>query len=63
MSGATVDTKVAAEWLGCHPKVLERLARQGRAPVTPIRVGARWRWPTAPLLRLLDGDQGDAERR
>lgn len=36
-----------------------RLAREGRAPVRPIRLGRRIRWPTAAVVALLAGAERD----
>jgi hypothetical protein len=52
----TLSTAQAAELLGCAAKTLERAARRGDAPVTPIHVGRLWRWPTRPLLALIHAD-------
>jgi hypothetical protein len=49
----TLDTPQAAELLGCGPDHLWALAREGSAPVEPLRLGRKLRWPTAQLLELL----------
>ncbi len=50
---ATVDTREAAAWLGVHSECLYDAAKAGTAPVVPLRVGRRLRWPTALLLEAL----------
>jgi excisionase family DNA binding protein len=52
----TLSTEQAAELLGVGVDHLWRLARDGEAPVTPLRLGHRLRWPTSSLLRLLGMD-------
>lgn len=52
----TVDTRVAADWLGISPDHLWALVRNDDPPITPLRVGRKLRWPTAPLLVLLGID-------
>lgn len=46
-------TEQAAELLDCSPDTLWKLAREGTAPIEPLRLGRALRWPTAPLLALL----------
>lgn len=43
----------AAPLLGISVDHLWALAREGCAPVEPLRLGRVLRWPTAPLLTLL----------
>lgn len=50
---AALDTKEAADLLGCSADLLWKLAREGDAPVEPVRLGRALRWPTARLLELL----------
>lgn len=50
---AALTTDQAAELLGVSPDLLWRLARDGEAPVEPLRLGRVIRWPTAALLDLL----------
>lgn len=49
----TLSTHQAAELLGVGVDHLWRLAREGTAPVEPLRLGRALRWPTPPLLHLL----------
>lgn len=49
----TLDTETAAELLGVSRGTLWASARDGDAPVEPIRVGRRLRWPTRKILDLL----------
>lgn len=49
----TLSTKDAAALYGCSTDVLYELAARGEAPVQPLRLGSRLRWPTAPLLATL----------
>ena len=49
----TITTEEAAKILGVGKWLLYDLARQGRAPVTPLRLGRTLRWPTARLLAAL----------
>jgi predicted DNA-binding transcriptional regulator AlpA len=48
-----LTTYEAAELLGTTPGTLWRLAREGSAPVQPLRLGRMLRWPTRPILELL----------
>jgi len=57
----TLSTADAAELLGVCGKTLERSARNGTAPVEPIRVGRCLRWPTAPIVKLLGLAEETAE--
>lgn len=50
---ATVDTREAAAWLGVNYETLLDAANDGTAPVAPLRIGRRFRWPTALLLEAL----------
>ena len=50
---AVLDTVEAAELLNITRDHLWALARQGIAPVQPLRLGRSLRWPTRPLLELL----------
>ncbi len=43
----------AASLLGVSTDHLWSMARDGTAPVAPLRLGRSYRWPTAPLLTLL----------
>ncbi|MGI8631610.1 MAG: helix-turn-helix domain-containing protein [Solirubrobacterales bacterium] len=46
----TLSTAEAAEILGVGVDCLWALARSGTAPVAPLRLGRRLRWPTAAVL-------------
>lgn len=46
-------TEQAAELLDISPDTLWRLAREGTAPVEPLRLGRALRWPTRRILELL----------
>lgn len=48
-----LDTETAADLLGISADTLWRLAREGEAPIEPLRLGRALRWPTARLLDLL----------
>ncbi len=48
------DSKRAAEWLSCHPKTLERHAREGRVP-GHFRLG-RWYFFQSELEAWLRSD-------
>jgi hypothetical protein len=52
-----LTTKEAAQLLGIGQDHLWALAREGTAPVQPLKLGRIYRWPTGPLLALagLDG--------
>lgn len=57
----TLDTPQAAELLGIGADHLWKMAREGTAPVEPLRLGRKLRWPTARLFDLLGIDhQEDA---
>lgn len=55
----TLTTERAAELLGVSRGTLWAAARDGDAPVEPIKVGRALRWPTRPILELL-GLDGEA---
>jgi excisionase family DNA binding protein len=52
-----LTTAEAAELLGVGVDHLWMLAREGTAPVQPLKLGRIYRWPTGALLALagLDG--------
>lgn len=50
---ATLDTAQAADLLGCSRDHLWKLAREGTAPIEPLRLGSSLRWPTARLAAVL----------
>jgi len=52
----TLSTEQAAEVLGCGVDHLWKLAREGGAPVEPLRLGHRLRWPTVAVLRSIGID-------
>lgn len=52
----TLSTAQAAELLGISVDLLGDLARADAAPVAPLRLGRRYRWPTARLFELLGLD-------
>jgi excisionase family DNA binding protein len=54
---AMLTTREAAELLGVGVDHLWALAREGTAPVQPVKLGRILRWPTGTLLALagLDG--------
>ena len=49
----TLSTEETADLYGCGVDHLWKLAREGRAPVEPLHLGSRLRWPTALVLRSL----------
>jgi len=49
-----VDSKAAADFLGLHPKTVERMARRGELPGHPVGAGERKRWRF--LLSELDAE-------
>lgn len=57
--GTSTDLVTAAAILGVGRTTAHALARAGRFPVPVIRVGRRYRVPTAPILRLLTLDPTD----
>lgn len=54
----TLTTAQAAEMLGVGRDHLWKLAREGTAPVDPLRLGSSLRWPTAKLAALLGVEFG-----
>jgi predicted DNA-binding transcriptional regulator AlpA len=52
----TLNTEQASQLLGVCRGALWAAARDGDAPVEPIRVGRALRWPTRPILDLLGLD-------
>lgn len=58
-SPPTLSTEQAAELLGVSRGALWAAARDGDAPVPPIRVGRCLRWPTRPVLVALGIEQSD----
>lgn len=58
----TLSTEEVAGMFGCGVDHLWRLAREGSAPVEPLRLGRKLRWPTAKVLASLglDPETGEA---
>ena len=52
----TLDIVSAARLLGIGRTTAYRLARHGQFPVPILRIGGRYKVPTAPLLTLLGVD-------
>jgi predicted DNA-binding transcriptional regulator AlpA len=48
-----LTSEETAELLGVSVDHLWALAREGTAPVEPLKLGRSYRWPTARLLALL----------
>ena len=59
----TLDTAQASRLLGVSKDLLWRLAREGTAPVEPLRLGSTLRWPTARLAAVLGVDPRTATER
>lgn len=51
----TVDLTTAGRALGLGRSKAHEMARAGEFPVPVLRLGTRWRVPTAELRRLLSG--------
>lgn len=51
-----LTTKATAGIYGVSVDTLWKLAREGKAPVEPIRLGRKLVWPTALVLRSLGLD-------
>ncbi len=58
-----LTTAEAASLLGVSVDHLWALARQGDAPVKPLKLGRVYRWPTARLLALAGLDPAPALTR
>lgn len=58
----TLSTAEAAEMFGCSTDTLYALVRQGAAPVRPLRLGSKLRWPTALVLDVLGIGPPDERR-
>jgi predicted DNA-binding transcriptional regulator AlpA len=52
----TLTTEQAAEIYGCGIDHLWKLAREGAAPVEPLRLGRSLRWPTVAVLSSIGLD-------
>lgn len=48
-----LTSEQVAEILGVGVDHVWAMAREGTAPIEPLRLGRSLRWPTAPLLQLL----------
>lgn len=60
---AVLTSEETAELLGVSVDHLWALAREGTAPIEPLRLGRAYRWPTAPLLVLLGLSPGSPATR
>lgn len=58
----TLDGHQTAELLGCSYWSLLEQVKRGDCPVVPLRLGRKYRWPTAAVLRLLGIDPLNDER-
>lgn len=56
----TLSTEQAAEVFGVSVDHLWGLVRIGAAPVEPLKLGKRLRWPTARVLAAVGLDVGDS---
>jgi Helix-turn-helix domain len=61
--GATTDRATAAAILGISRSAAYKLARRDAFPVPLLRIGTRYRVPTAPLLAALHLPSGDRRPR
>ena len=52
---AFYTTEEAAKILRYEPETLTGLARKGKAPVMPVKVGRRWLWPKGEIDKLAGG--------
>lgn len=52
----TLTTEQAAPIFGCGVDHLWKLARDGKAPVEPLRLGNKIMWPTARVLAAIGLD-------
>jgi hypothetical protein len=57
----TMSTAEAAEVFGVHVNHLWKLAREGRAPITPLKLGHALRWPTLAVLRCVGVEPGEED--
>jgi predicted DNA-binding transcriptional regulator AlpA len=55
----TLSTEQAAQVFGVGVDHLWALARAGTAPVEPVRLGRRLRWPTTLVMRSVGVDVTD----
>lgn len=51
---AQVDIRTAASAIGVSASYLYELVKRGESPVRVIKVGSRFRVPTAAIIALLD---------
>jgi hypothetical protein len=51
----TIPTERFAALIGCSPQLVYRRLEEapGELPVTPIRLGRRYRWPTGKVAQVL----------
>lgn len=56
----TMNTRMAAHYLGRAPKTLLEWSASGRGPVQPRRIGARLGWPVARVKELCGLVEEDA---
>lgn len=54
----TLSTDEAAGLLGCSTATLWKLVKRGEAPVEPLHLGRKLRWPTSKVLEVLGLDEG-----
>jgi excisionase family DNA binding protein len=57
-----ISAEEAFEYLGVDRTTGYRAIKEGRFPLPVIRVGRLIRVPTAPLVRMLDGDHNPVGR-
>lgn len=55
-SSALVDAQEIAQFLGCSPKHVRRMAERGDFP-KPVKVGRLRRWPRETIEHWLAGQQ------
>jgi excisionase family DNA binding protein len=57
----SLDKRGVAKLLNCHVRTVEQYVQTGELPA-PARVGAKWIWLTADLLRFLKGRRQEVSR-
>ena len=55
-SAALVDAEERAQFLGCSPKHVRRIAERGQFP-KPVKVGRLKRWPREAIEQWIDSQQ------
>ena len=55
-SAALVDAEEIAQFLGCSPKHVRRIAERGQFP-KPVKVGRLKRWPREAIEQWIDSQQ------